>query len=298
MTEIRLKYNLTLHAPSHKETTTIPTPRYSSVKKNSKMDSSGFEPEASRMPSGRSSADLRALKICPYNTEQQIKLTPPTPAQPNLKKHQTRSHPPSEHHMKQRTLEIQLQDIPAPLHPDPTREQYLTPAPIAADLLYTALTYGDITDKTILDLGCGTGIFAVGAHLLGATHITGIDNDPNLITQAQTYAQTHHYPIDYHTIDITNVTDTADTVLMNPPFGAQKANRNADRRFLETAIRAAPTTYSLHLTSTLAFLTKLITACDATISYTKTYKFTLPAQFTFHTKLTSTIDVTLLRIIR
>ena len=37
------------------------------------MDSSGFEPEASPMPRGRSSADLRAQRK-PYNHHQQIKF--------------------------------------------------------------------------------------------------------------------------------------------------------------------------------------------------------------------------------
>jgi putative methylase len=200
--------------------------------------------------------------------------------------------------MKQRTLEIQLQHVPPPTQPDPAREQYLTPAPIAADLLYTALHHGDITDKIVLDLGCGTGIFAVGATLLGARHVTGIDIDPRLITQATAYAHAKNLPIDYQVSDIADVTTTADTVLMNPPFGAQKANRNADRRFLEKAIEAAPVIYSLHLTKTVPFLNTMITACHAEITAEKHYTFTIPAQFTFHTKLTATYEVTLLRIMK
>jgi len=198
--------------------------------------------------------------------------------------------------MKQRTLEIILQDIPAPTQPDPTREQYLTPAPIAADLLYIALQYGDIANKTVLDLGCGTGIFAVGAALLGARHVTGIDSDPRLIDQATAYAVTKHLDIDYHVSDIDAVTTKADTVLMNPPFGAQKANRRADRRFLEKGFEAAAVIYSLHLTKTIPFLRKMIAARNGEISLEKEYTFPIPAQFSFHTKITATYKVTLLRI--
>ena len=199
--------------------------------------------------------------------------------------------------MKQRALEIMLQDIPAPTQPDPAREQYLTPAPIAADLLYTALRYGDIADRTVLDLGCGTGIFAVGAALLGARHVTGIDSDPRLIDLAKAYADIKHLDIDYEVSDIDAVKTKVDTVLMNPPFGAQKANRQADRRFLEKGFEVAAVIYSLHLTKTIPFLRKMIAACNGEISLEKGYTFPIPAQFSFHTKIKAIYDVTLVRII-
>lgn len=36
----------------------------------------------------------------------------------------------------------------------------------------------DFENKRVLDMGCGTGILAILAHLKGAKHITAIDNDP------------------------------------------------------------------------------------------------------------------------
>ena len=38
---------------------------------------------------------------------------------------------------------------------------------------------------SVLDMGCGTGILGIGAHLLGAKRITMIDNDPLAITVAK-----------------------------------------------------------------------------------------------------------------
>ena len=70
--------------------------------------------------------------------------------------------------MKQRQLEILLQKVPKPTTPVPQLEQYMTPAPIAADIIFTAYLWGDIENKTVVDLGCGTGIFSVGAVLAGA----------------------------------------------------------------------------------------------------------------------------------
>jgi ribosomal protein L11 methyltransferase len=36
----------------------------------------------------------------------------------------------------------------------------------------------DFNNKDVLDMGCGTGILAILAHLKGAKHLTAIDNDP------------------------------------------------------------------------------------------------------------------------
>ena len=71
--------------------------------------------------------------------------------------------------MKQRQLEIILQQIPKPTKPIAHLEQYMTPATIAADVLFIAYTWGDIHEKIVVDLGCGTGVFAVGAYLMGTS---------------------------------------------------------------------------------------------------------------------------------
>jgi len=61
--------------------------------------------------------------------------------------------------MKKKELEILLQKVPSFEKPVPHFEQYLTPASIAADIIFTAHQFGDIENKTVIDLGCGTGIF-------------------------------------------------------------------------------------------------------------------------------------------
>jgi len=47
-------------------------------------------------------------------------------------------------------------------------EQYETPSEIAADVLWNAHMNGDLVDKTVADLGSGTGVLGLGAVLLGA----------------------------------------------------------------------------------------------------------------------------------
>jgi putative methylase len=199
--------------------------------------------------------------------------------------------------MKQRQLEILLQQVPKPVKPNPSLEQYITPAPIAADIIFTAYHWGDIDQKTVVDLGCGTGIFAVGAARMNAKKIYGYDLDRKLIQAAKDYAKTTNLPIIFQTKDITAVDTPCDTILMNPPFGAQKANQNADRKFIEKAFELSSVIYSLHLKKTTPFLEKMVSALNGEITYKKDYVFPIKWTFEFHNKEVVTFDVTLLRTV-
>jgi putative methylase len=198
--------------------------------------------------------------------------------------------------MKQRQLEILLQKVPEPATPVPQLEQYMTPAPIAADIIFTAYQWGDIENKTVVDLGCGTGIFSVGAVYMGAKKVLGFDIDKNVITAAKKYVKTNALPIAYTIKDVTAVDIACDTVLMNPPFGAQKSNQKADRKFIEKAFEISSVVYSLHLKKTIFFLEKMINALKGEITYQKDYVFPIKWMFEFHDKEVVKYDVTLLRI--
>ncbi len=41
--------------------------------------------------------------------------------------------------------------------------------------------YGDFSGKTLIDYGCGSGILAIAALKLGATHVWAVDNDPQAL---------------------------------------------------------------------------------------------------------------------
>ncbi|MGY5876778.1 MAG: 50S ribosomal protein L11 methyltransferase, partial [Candidatus Thorarchaeota archaeon] len=89
--------------------------------------------------------------------------------------------------MRLRDLEIALQSMNRITEYDVTLEQYPTPANIAAAILFDAqITHNDITDKDIIDLGCGDGIFAIGAALLGAKRVIGIDVQSKALKVSQT----------------------------------------------------------------------------------------------------------------
>ena len=199
--------------------------------------------------------------------------------------------------MKKKELEILLQKVPLPNKPVPHLEQYMTPANIAADILFTAHLLGDIENKIIIDLGCGTGIFSVGAILIGAKKVIGIDVDKDIIKIAKEYAEKNNLKIEFRVQDVKDVDIKCDTILMNPPFGAQKSNQKADRKFIEKGFEISKPIYSLHLKKTIPFLEKMISSLNGEIIFQKDYDFPIKWMFDFHTKNTAKYDVTLLRIL-
>ena len=73
--------------------------------------------------------------------------------------------------MKKKDLEIRLERVRPFKEPSAALEQYPTPATIASDILFSAYANGDVAERTVNDLGCGTGIFAIGDKLLDAEKV-------------------------------------------------------------------------------------------------------------------------------
>jgi putative methylase len=144
-------------------------------------------------------------------------------------------------------LEIFLSQIDAHPCPRPNLEQYSVPTDVAATMLYiAAYTYGDIVNKSVIDLGCGTGKLALAASFLGAKHVIGVDVDKAAIKVAfeNSVKVDLKDRVQWVTADIDAIHGRFDTVLQNPPFGVQK--RGADRKFLEKALAIGTVVYSLH----------------------------------------------------
>jgi len=198
--------------------------------------------------------------------------------------------------MKKKNLEIILQKTPDYKNPSPILEQYITPAEIAADIIFIAHQFDDIKNKKILDLGCGTGIFSVGAYITGAKEVTGIDVDKTSIKIAKKYAKEKKFEIEYMVQDIKDVNAKADTIIMNPPFGAQKTNRKGDRIFIEKAFELGKKIYTLHLTETIPFIEKMIKSLEGKITYKKNYIFPIKHTYEFHKKKVVNYKVSLLKI--
>ncbi|HSQ02129.1 MAG TPA: METTL5 family protein [Methanobacterium sp.] len=200
---------------------------------------------------------------------------------------------------KKRQLEMALQDIPPHESPKVDLEQYSTPSVIAADVLWNAHAIGDLEGIKVVDLGCGTGIFAIGAALMGASESVGVDVDKDAVSIAE--AQATKMGLNditrFLTSDIADFTESADTVIQNPPFGAQKAKRNeADRLFMVKALEIAPVVYSFHMQETEEFVVNFFKKEGATISHRFHYTFPIPRTYDFHRKEKVFVKVVLLRV--
>ena len=155
-------------------------------------------------------------------------------------------------------LAILLSRLQGFQNPSKKSEQYVTDSETAAEVLWEAKMQGDIERKKIVDLGTGTGVLALGAAALGASEVVGVDNDIDAIQAARQNLEALerdvevNLPVRFSFDDITRFSETADTVMQNPPFGTSL--RHADRKFLEKAIRIAPVVWSFHKLSTRRFV--------------------------------------------
>ena len=202
--------------------------------------------------------------------------------------------------MKLKHLEMTLQRLRGFSRPQAALEQYQTPAPLAARLLYHALMKGDIEGKRVCDLGCGTGVLAIGAALLGAASVTGIDIDKRALAVARENAALLDTDVTFLAVDVREGgcqerIGACDTVVMNPPFGAQKAH--ADRPFIDCALAVAGVTYSIFNAGSIPFV-EAYTAQRAEITEKIGGAFPIKRTFAFHTKDMQEFEVEILRLKR
>ena len=199
-----------------------------------------------------------------------------------------------ENRMKKKDLEIRLERVRPFSEPSAALEQYPTPATIASDVLFSAYANGDVSEMTVNDLGCGTGIFAIGSKLLGAEKVRGYDVSKSALDIARQNADDLRTEIEFIECDISEVNDGADTTFMNPPFGCQ--NEHADRPFLEKAMGLSDSVYSIHMANTIGFLEEFVSSFGKEIVSRATYKYNIPHTFSFHSKTKQTVDIVVVNI--
>ena len=196
---------------------------------------------------------------------------------------------------KKKHLEMAIQKVPKHPNPKVDLEQYSTPAIIAADLLWNAYSLGDIADKKVMDLGCGTGIFAIASKLLGAASAIGVDIDKDSTDLASSYCGDVNF-ICSDICDLENDFDV-DTIFQNPPFGSQKnAKKGADLKFISKAIELSPKVlYSFYMASTEEFLISYFEKNDLEITHIFRYNFPIPKIYEFHTRGSANVEVIVIR---
>ncbi len=195
--------------------------------------------------------------------------------------------------MKKVQLERILQSLDPVPSPRADIEQYPTPAGIAAEVAYIAQAQGDLADRRVLDAGCGNGVLAIAASLLGAAEVVGVDVDPAAIRVAERNAERAKARVAWIAADVSSVEGRFDTALMNPPFGSQA--RHADLPFLDKAFAVARVVYSFHNGATEAFVRHRIEALGGRVTDRLAYEFPLSRAFPFHREDVRAVPVVLFR---
>lgn len=198
-------------------------------------------------------------------------------------------------------LEGTLQSVSDFDDPDRDLEQYRTPASVAAHLLALADLQGDIEDRTVVDLGSGTGMLAIGAALRSPARVIGVEMDDSAISVARENVAGlfEARKIDWILGDATRVPVNLEgsTVVANPPFGAHEDNRHADRDFLETIATGAAVSYTIHNEGSREFLEAFTMDNGGQITHAYGVEFHVPKQFRHHVARSHAIQAELYRVV-
>jgi putative methylase len=176
-----------------------------------------------------------------------------------------------------------LERVPPPERPRADLEQVVTPSDAAAELLFGALANGDLEGRSVVDLGCGTGRLAIGAALLGARPVVGVEVDDAAVAVGRDAAHGTGVEVEFRHLRVAEWTGPAETVVMNPPFGAQR--RHADRPFWDAAFRVAGrAVYAFALADSRTFIARRAVAAGAHVLETRRVAWELPRTFPHHTR--------------
>ncbi|AUV81773.1 RNA methyltransferase [Salinigranum rubrum] len=199
-------------------------------------------------------------------------------------------------------LETQLAVVAGFENPRVSLEQYPTPPELAAHVVHVADLNGDIEGRTVLDLGTGTGMLALGAALRGAARVVGVDVDRAALSTARqnrirvgTTTPVHWVQADATRSPITTTERT--TVVMNPPFGAQRGHEHADRAFLATAAGVADVSYSIHNAGSQEFVEAFAADNGGEVTHAFEATFDLERQFAFHEEERKELQTEVYRIV-
>jgi len=196
--------------------------------------------------------------------------------------------------MRKKELEIMLEGLEGFSHPKLHLEQYPTPTSIAAHIVHLAHLMGDLR-RCVYDLGCGTGVLAIAAALMGAQRVVGMEIDPHALADVRRNVRRMGVNVELVQCDIARLPLRAGvkgTVLMNPPFGAQR--KGADRAFLRAAMTMGDVIYTIHNEGSRRFVEKFVEPFTITHMYRAEY--TIGRMYPHHTHEVVDLPVEIYRI--
>lgn len=203
--------------------------------------------------------------------------------------------------MKRKELEQYLQDLEGFSKPKILLEQYETRAHIASCMLHTIeSSYGDLSQKMVLDLGSGCCALGIGAVMLGASYVLGVDIDGDALEIASSNIKLFDIlNIELLQCDVRQLSHILggrhkfDTVIMNPPFGT-KHNKGLDSLFVEVGLSCLAdkgVLYSLHKSSTRDYFYKKSVGWKVEPRVLAQLRYDLPATYKFHCKNSVDVEV-------
>ncbi len=196
--------------------------------------------------------------------------------------------------MSRSSLAIELSKLRVFKNPSTKLEQYATPSEVAATILWDSFMKGLIKDKTILDLGCGTGVLGIGALLLGARKVVFVDKDPEaikLLRKNLEMIEADNKTFEIMLVDVEKQRiPKADLVLMNPPFGTKK--KHIDLLFLEKALESSNELYSIHKSSTNDYLREWFLRKKLVIVEKIDFNIALKPTMSRHKKKSHVVNIT------
>lgn len=176
-----------------------------------------------------------------------------------------------------------LASVPPFVRPDAALEQVATPVEAAMEMLRLAASQGDLEGRHVLDLGCGTGRLTLGALLFGARRVSAVDADAGAVALARKMTVAWKPRVSLHVGPVGPRGAKVDTVLMNPPFGAQR--RGADRPFWDAAFaRARRRIYSFASAESRTFIARRTVGAGAYVESLRPVRWDLPRLFPYHRK--------------
>ncbi|SHH59861.1 METTL5 family protein [Halobaculum gomorrense] len=203
-------------------------------------------------------------------------------------------------------LEGELAVVAGFADPTASLEQYPTPADVAAHVVHLADLRGDVAGGTVVDMGAGTGMFALGAALRGAARVVGVELDGGALAVARENERRVAARTEVHWVraDATRPPLARDrlsvdgpvTVIMNPPFGAQTGNEHADRAFLETVADLADVSYSVHNAGSREFVKSFVAGAGGEVTDAFAATLTLDRTFDHQTSESADVNAEVFRI--
>ena len=149
-------------------------------------------------------------------------------------------------------LEKIVEGIPPPSKPKIRYEQHTTPSWIAADFIWKLYFSGKVLNKTVIDMGAGTGRLSIPLILLGAREAVALDVDEDVVMELMSNAKVFNIMDKIHIV-LCDATYSplrktgSSIIIMNPPFGT--VIKGLDTKFLLEAMRLSDEIYSFHLSS-------------------------------------------------